>query len=107
MTLAQVEARKAQFQCVKPPLCGRCTINLPLAGVSLVHTTKACVLGGGTALFGMASELLELCEVVGRASCGVVVVVVWRSGGPSGLEARDAGFRVLCGCRYSLQRTLT
>jgi hypothetical protein len=47
------------------------------------------VLGGGTALSGMASELFELCEVVARASCGVVVAMGWRSGGPSGLEARS------------------
>jgi hypothetical protein len=81
-TLAQVDARKAQLQCVIPPSCGRRTCSLPLVGVSLVHTTKACVLGGGTALSGMASELLELCEVVARASCGVVVVADRRSDGP-------------------------
>jgi hypothetical protein len=59
-TLAQVEARKAQLQSVKPTSCGRRTCNLPSVGVSLAHTTKACVLSGGAALSGMASELLEL-----------------------------------------------
>ena len=47
-----------------------------------MHTTKVCVLGGGAALSGMASELLELCEVVGGVNCGVGVVGDRRSDGP-------------------------
>jgi hypothetical protein len=40
------------------------------------------VLGGGTVLSGMAFGLLELCEVVGRAGCGVKMVSDRRSDWP-------------------------
>jgi hypothetical protein len=55
---------------------------LPLIGFSLARASKVCVLAGGTVLCRMASALLEHCEVVARAVCGVVVVAKQRSGRP-------------------------
>jgi hypothetical protein len=87
--------RKAQLQRFEPPSCGRRTFNFALASISLVHTTKGCVFGGGTALSGVASELLELCEVVGRAH------VAWGAiEGLTGLDifTRRVAAAVCCDC---------
>jgi hypothetical protein len=60
------------------------------------------VLGVGTALSGTASELLELCEVVARADCGVIMVGDRRSDGPDIYAERQ--LRLYAGRQLSLSQ---